>query len=297
MSASTLWDDDSAGNQSSLIAVVASPAPWVDSDGDTRWRHPRQLWRQWLLACLHYGAGAASRLRSATYRSTINQRAVVAYGTGEFRRSVPLSDVETFSLGLAVVLSRCACACACQRDLTYLEDAIEETTDTPVSWTRNGGSCAPQGDGGMVMGYYRSSTKEITMCQNRSVSTELSTHSFTRAGMPCRTDALVALFYLTLKLEGLLTPADRRNIRKFYPVEQHRAEGEARAVANYYDTDPEGYARFIREALLPLSSSAKRNYWAFLPVFILLRIVPSRCQRPPIGLCPGKKTSRRSRDA
>ena len=150
-------------------------------------------------------------------------------------------------LGLAMILSHTPAHAYVQRDsLIAVEHAIEETTGTPVRWTRNGGSCAPQGDGGIVLGYYTLSTKEITMCQRGSVSTELMNtlmHEGWHAvqnrctGRPVLSDD---------QINDLLTPADRRNMRKFYPVKQHRLEGEARAVANYYETDPHGYASFIR---------------------------------------------------
>ena len=149
-------------------------------------------------------------------------------------------------LGLAMILSHTPAHAYVQRDsLIAVEHAIEETTGTPVRWTRNGGSCAPQGDGGIVLGYYPLSTKEITMCQRGSVSTELMNtlmHEGWHAvqnrctGRPVLSDD---------QINDLLTPLIGATCASSIPSSSIGLEGEARAVANYYETDPHGYASFI----------------------------------------------------
>ena len=151
------------------------------------------------------------------------------------------------SLLVAVVLAAAPAHAYVSSDLTYLEDAIEEATGTPVSWTRNGGSCAPRNNGGVIMGYFRSSDNTITMCQNSRVPRSTIVNTLIHEGWHAAQDRCTKRPVLSdAEIRRHLTASDRREIRKFYPVSQHRAEGEARAVANYYDTDPEGYARFIR---------------------------------------------------
>ena len=132
-------------------------------------------------------------------------------------------------------------------DLTFTEDVIEQAIGTPVSWTRNGGSCAPKGNGGVVMGYFRPSSNTITMCQNDRVSRSTLLNTLMHEGWHAQQDRCSKRPVLSdREILSLLKPSDRREIRKFYPVSQHRAEAEARAVANHFDTDPSGYAELIR---------------------------------------------------
>jgi hypothetical protein len=151
------------------------------------------------------------------------------------------------SLLAAVALCATPAHAYLSSDLTYIEDAIEEATGTPVSWTRNGGSCAPKNNGGVIMGFYRPADNTITICQNDRIRRSSILNTLMHEGVHSMQDRCTKRPVLSDdEIRKHLTASDRREIRKFYPVSQHRAEGEARAVANYYDTDPEGYARFIR---------------------------------------------------
>ena len=132
-------------------------------------------------------------------------------------------------------------------DLTFTEDAIEEATGTPVSWTRNGGSCAPRSNGGVIMGFYRPASNTITMCQNDRISRSTLLNTLQHEGWHAAQDRCTKRpVFSDREIISLLKPSDKREIRKFYPVSQHRAEAEARAVANHFDTDPSGYAELIR---------------------------------------------------
>ena len=131
--------------------------------------------------------------------------------------------------------------------LTVTEDVIEQSIGTPVSWTRNGGSCKPKGNGGVIQGYFRPADNTITMCQNDRIRTSTLLNTLMHEGWHAQQDRCSKRPVLSdHEITRHLTAADRREIRKFYPVSQHRAEAEARAVANQYDTDPDGYARLIR---------------------------------------------------
>jgi hypothetical protein len=132
-------------------------------------------------------------------------------------------------------------------DLSFTEDAIEEATGTPVSWTRNGGSCAPKSNGGVIQGYFRPSSNTITICQNNRVQRSGILNTLMHEGWHAVQDRCTHRpVFSDAEIKRNLTAADKREIRKFYPASQQRAEGEARAVANYYDTDPEGYAGLVR---------------------------------------------------
>ena len=131
--------------------------------------------------------------------------------------------------------------------LTVTEDVIEQSIGTPVSWTRNGGSCAPKRNGGVIMGYFRPSENTITMCQNDRIRTSTLLNTLMHEGWHAVQDRCTKRpVFSDREITRLLMPSDRREIRKFYPVSQHRAEAEARAVANHYDTDPYGYAELVR---------------------------------------------------
>lgn len=132
-------------------------------------------------------------------------------------------------------------------DFTLVEDAIEESTGTPVRWTREGGSCAPRNNGGVIMGYFSPSQNKITMCQNPRIRQSTLMNTLMHEGWHAQQDRCSKRPVLSdFEITRHLTPSDRREIRKFYSVSQYRAEAEARAVANQYDTDPDGYARLIR---------------------------------------------------
>ena len=151
------------------------------------------------------------------------------------------------SLLAAVVLSAAPAHAYVSSDLTYTEDVIEQAIGTPVSWTRNGGSCAPKNNGGVIMGFYRPADNTITICQNDRIRRSSILNTLMHEGWHAQQDRCSKRPVLSdREILSLLKPSDRREIRKFYPVSQHRAEAEARAVANYYDTDPSGYAELIR---------------------------------------------------
>ena len=132
-------------------------------------------------------------------------------------------------------------------DFTLVEDAIEHSTGTPVRWTRTGGSCAPRSNGGVIQGYYRPGDNTITICQNPRIRTADIMNTLMHEGWHSVQDRCTRRpAFSDFEITRHLKPSDRREIRKFYPVSQHRAEAEARAVANYYDDDPSGYAELIR---------------------------------------------------
>ena len=132
-------------------------------------------------------------------------------------------------------------------DFTLVEDAIEHSTGTPVRWTRTGGSCAPRSNGSVTMGYYTPSANHITMCQNPRFGQSTLMNTLMHEGWHAQQDRCSKRPVLSdREILSLLKPSDRREIRKFYPVSQHRAEAEARAVANHFDTDLSGYAELIR---------------------------------------------------
>ena len=131
--------------------------------------------------------------------------------------------------------------------LTLTEDVIEQAIGTPVSWTRNGGSCAPKNNGGVIMGFYRPGDNTITICQNNRIRRSSILNTLMHEGWHAQQDRCSKRPVLSdHEIRRHLTASDRREIRKFYSVSQHRAEAEARAVANLYDSDPDGYARLIR---------------------------------------------------
>ena len=132
-------------------------------------------------------------------------------------------------------------------DYTYVEDAIEQYTGTNVRWTRYGGGCAPKDNGGVIQGYFQPSSNTITICQSPRIRTSELLNTLMHEGWHAQQDRCARRPVFTDYQIGMyLTPADRREIRRFYPVRQHRAEAEARAVANRYDTDPHGYVALIR---------------------------------------------------
>ena len=151
------------------------------------------------------------------------------------------------SLLAAVVLSAAPAHAYVSSDLTFTEDVIEQAIGTPVSWTRNGGSCAPKNNGGVIMGFYRPADNTITICQNDRIRRSSILNTLMHEGWHAQQDRCSKRPVLSdREILSLLKPSDRREIRKFYPVSQHRAEAEARAVANHFDTDPYGYAELIR---------------------------------------------------
>ena len=132
-------------------------------------------------------------------------------------------------------------------DFTLVEDAIEHSTGTPVRWTRTGGSCAPRSNGSVTMGYYTPSANHITMCQNPRFGQSTLMNTLMHEGWHSVQDRCSRRpVFSDFEITRHLTSSDRREIRKFYPVRQHRAEAEARAVANYFDDDPDGYVQLIR---------------------------------------------------
>ena len=147
-------------------------------------------------------------------------------------------------LGLALALSSTP-AHAVSGSLIAVEDVIEETVGVPVRWTRTGGSCRPKPGGGIILGYYTLSTKTITMCQRAGASRELMNTLQHEGWHGAQANCTHRPVLSDEEINSLLTRADRSDMRKFYPVDQHRLEGEARAVANRFDTDPEGYVRFV----------------------------------------------------
>ena len=151
------------------------------------------------------------------------------------------------SLLAAVVLSAAPAHAYVSSDLTLTEDVIEQAIGTPVSWTRNGGSCAPKNNGGVIQGFYRPGDNTITICQNDRIRRSSLLNTLMHEGWHAQQDRCSKRPVLSdREILSLLKPSDRREIRRFYPVSQHRAEAEARAVANYYDDDPHGYAELIR---------------------------------------------------
>ena len=151
------------------------------------------------------------------------------------------------SLLAAVVLSAAPAHAYVSSDLTFTEDVIEQAIGTPVSWTRNGGSCAPKNNGGVIMGFYRPADNTITICQNDRIRRSSILNTLMHEGWHAQQDRCSKRPVLSdREILSLLKPSDRREIRRFYPVSQHRAEAEARAVANHFDTDPSGYAELIR---------------------------------------------------
>ena len=134
-------------------------------------------------------------------------------------------------------------------DLTLVEDVIEEETGTPVSWTRNGGSCAPRNNGGVIMGYFTPSANTITMCQNDRVRRSTILNTLMHEGWHSVQDRCMKSPYFTdREIKRHLLPSDKREMRKFYSPKQYRAEAEARAVANRYDDDVYGYVQLLRRA-------------------------------------------------
>ena len=133
-------------------------------------------------------------------------------------------------------------------DFTLVEDAIERETGTPVRWTREGGSCKPKNNGGIIMGYYTPSANHITMCQNPRIRQSTLMNTLMHEGWHAQQDRCSKRPVLSdFEITRYLTPSDRREIRKFYSVKQYRAEAEARAVANRYDDDPHGYIQLLQE--------------------------------------------------
>ena len=151
------------------------------------------------------------------------------------------------SLLAAVVLCATPAHAFSSSDLIHIEDAIEDATGTPVRWTREGGSCKPRSNGGIVLGVFSPTLNTITMCQNHRIRTSTLLNTLMHEGVHSMQDRCTHRPVLTdAEIRRHLTASDRREIRKFYPASQHRAEAEARAVANYYDDDPQGYVTFIR---------------------------------------------------
>lgn len=131
-------------------------------------------------------------------------------------------------------------------DFELVEDVIEQQTGTPVSWTRTGGSCRPKGNGSITLGYFQPGTNTITICQHASVSKTSLLNTLMHEGWHSVQDRCTRRpVFSDQQINRRLTAQDRRDIRKLYPVKQHRAEAEARAVANYYEDDPQGYVSLI----------------------------------------------------
>ena len=152
------------------------------------------------------------------------------------------------SLLAAVALCAAPAHAYMTSDLTLVEEAIEQSTGTPVRWTRTGGSCAPRSNGSVIMGYFTPSANHITMCQNPRFGQSTLMNTLIHEGWHAQQDRCSKRpVFSDAEIKRNLTASDRREIRKFYPVKQHRAEAEARAVANYYDTNPEGYVQLLEE--------------------------------------------------
>ena len=133
-------------------------------------------------------------------------------------------------------------------DFADVELAIEEETGTPVRWTRTGGSCAPKNDGGVILGYFTPSANTITMCQNPRIRQSTVLNTLMHEGWHAAQDRCTKEPHFSdREIKRQLTASDRREIRKFYSPKQYRAEAEARAVANYYDDDPQGYVELLQE--------------------------------------------------
>lgn len=131
-------------------------------------------------------------------------------------------------------------------DFELVEDAIEQETGTPVQWTRTGGSCQPKDATSVTLGYFTPSLNTITICQNARIRTSTLMNTLMHEGWHSVQDRCSKRpVFSDLEIKRHLKPSDRREIRKFYPVKQHRAEAEARAVANYYDDDPLGYVQLL----------------------------------------------------
>jgi hypothetical protein len=133
-------------------------------------------------------------------------------------------------------------------DFTEVENAIEDSTGTPVRWTRTGGSCAPRSNGSVTMGYFTPSANHITMCQNPRFRQSTLMNTLMHEGWHAAQDRCTkSPWFNDWEIKRHLKSSDLREIRKFYPVKQHRAEAEARAVANYYEDDPDGYIQLLEE--------------------------------------------------
>ena len=153
------------------------------------------------------------------------------------------------SLLAAVALCATPAHAYMSSDLSFTEDAIEEATGTPVRWTRNGGSCAPKSNGGVIMGYFRPSDNTITMCQNSRVPRSTLLNTLMHEGWHSVQDRCTKRPYFTdREIKRFLMPSDKREMRKFYDRDQYRAEAEARAVANRFDDDVHGYVQLIHRA-------------------------------------------------
>ena len=152
------------------------------------------------------------------------------------------------SLLAAVALCAAPAHAYMTSDLTLVEEAIEQSTGTPVRWTRTGGSCAPKSNGGVIQGYFRPSSNTITICQNDRIQRSGILNTLMHEGWHAQQDRCSKRpVFSDAEIKQNLTASDRREIRKFYPAKQHRAEAEARAVANFYDTNPEGYVQLLEE--------------------------------------------------
>jgi hypothetical protein len=133
-------------------------------------------------------------------------------------------------------------------DIELVEESIERETGTPVSWSRNGGSCKPSNDGGVVLGYFTPSANTITMCRNPRIRDSTILNTLMHEGWHSVQDRCTKRPYFSdREIKRHLLPSDKRELRKFYSRKQYRAEAEARAVANRYEDDPYGYIDLIEE--------------------------------------------------
>lgn len=132
--------------------------------------------------------------------------------------------------------------------LSMVEDVIEKETGTPVSWTREGGSCKPRNNGGVIQGYFTPSANTITMCQGSRIRQSTIMNTLMHEGWHSVQDRCTKRPYFSdREIKRHLLPSDKRELRKFYSRNQYRAEAEARAVANRFEDDPYGYVELLRE--------------------------------------------------
>ena len=89
------------------------------------------------------------------------------------------------------------------------------------------------------------------MCQNPRFRQSTLMNTLMHEGWHAAQDRCTkSPWFSDWEIKRHLKSSDLREIRKFYPVKQHRAEAEARAVANYYEDDPDGYVQLLEEVCL-----------------------------------------------
>ena len=146
--------------------------------------------------------------------------------------------LSSLLLGFLVLTSACA------GGTVYALDSGNPSSVARIIGDASATECP---NGGVVLGYFRPASNTITMCQNDRIRTSTLLNTLMHEGWHAVQDRCTHRpVFSDREIKRLLKPSDRREIRKFYPASQHRAEAEARAVANHYDTDPYGYAELIR---------------------------------------------------